>query len=56
MARDFRQRGYLTYRVPAHDDRNNMRLLIGAFESEREAAKQIERLSEDGFTFQIVRR
>ena len=53
---DLRPKGYITYRVPDRHYSAKIRLLIGAFRAEKEAASLIKALREQGFKPQVVRR
>jgi len=48
--------GYLTYSVPDRKDDSNIRLLIGAYPTEKAAEKFVEELKANGFSSVIVKR
>jgi len=49
-------KGYLTYSVPDRVDNSNIRLLIGAYPTEKAAEKFVEELTANGFSPVIVKR
>lgn len=53
---DLRSKGYLAYRVPDRLYNNKIRLLVGAFRTEKEAAIFAEELEKEGFEPEVVQR
>ncbi len=53
---DLRTKGYVTYSIPDREDNGKIRLLIGAFMTEKEAVRLTEKLQEEGFNPKVVRR
>ena len=53
---DLRTKGYVTYSIPDRGDNGKIRLLIGAFRTEKEAVRLTRNLQEEGFKPKIVRR
>ena len=53
---DLRSKAYLAYSIPGTPDSNKSRLLIGAFRTEKEAARLTKKLQQEGFKAEVVRR
>jgi len=53
---DLRLKSYLPYSIPDSTDNGNVRLLIGAYRAKEEAAELAQKLQEQGFSPQVVRR
>jgi cell division septation protein DedD len=53
---DLESKGYLAYRIPDRRNRGKTRLLIGAFKTEKGAARLTGKLQEEGFDPKVVRR
>lgn len=53
---DLRSKAYLAYRIPDSLDKNNVRLLLGAFRTEMEAARLAKKLQAEGFKAKVTRR
>jgi cell division septation protein DedD len=53
---DLRTKGYVTYSIPDRGDNGKIRLLIGAFRTEKEAVRLTKKLQEEGFKPKVVRR
>ncbi|MEE9420550.1 MAG: SPOR domain-containing protein, partial [Desulfatiglandaceae bacterium] len=53
---DLRTKGYVTYSIPDRGDNGNIRFLIGAFRTEKEAVRLTKKLQEEGFKPKVVRR
>jgi len=53
---DLRTKGYVTYSIPDRGDNGKIRLLIGAFRTEKEAVRLTRNLQQEGFNPKVVRR
>jgi cell division septation protein DedD len=53
---DLRSKGYLAYSVLDRLYNNKIRLLVGAFQTEKEAEILTEELQKEGFNPKVVRR
>jgi len=53
---DLRSKGYVAYRIPDSRDGGKIRLLIGAFNTEKEATRFIQKLHDEGFNPRVVQR
>jgi len=53
---DLRSKAYLAYSIPGTLDSHKSRLLIGAFRTEKEAARLTKKLQQEGFKAEVVRR
>jgi len=56
MESDLRLKGYSSYSVPDRYNNGKTRLLIGAFDSEKDAAAQLRKLEDDLFSPKVVKR
>ncbi|MFC1813367.1 SPOR domain-containing protein [Thermodesulfobacteriota bacterium] len=56
MESNLRSKGYSSYTVPDRYNIGKTRLLIGAFDSEKEAAAQLRKLEDDLFAPKVVKR
>jgi len=56
MKSDLRSKGYSSYNVPDRYNNGKTRLLIGAFDSEKDAAAQLRKLKDDLFSPRVVKR
>ena len=48
-----REKGYLAYTLPARSEQNQIRILVGAYESENAAEELADQLKKDGFNPKI---
>jgi cell division septation protein DedD len=48
-----REKGYSAYSLPAGSERNRIRILVGAYESENAAEELADQLKNDGFNPKI---
>ena len=53
---DLRSKGYIAFSVPDRLDNNKIRLLVGAFQTEKEAEIFAKELEKEGFESTVVRR
>ncbi|MFC1488597.1 SPOR domain-containing protein [Thermodesulfobacteriota bacterium] len=56
MESDLRSKGYSSYNVPDRYNTGKIRLLTGAFDSEKDAAAQLRKLEDDLFSPKVVKR
>lgn len=56
VEKDLQAKGYIPYHIPDRENVENQRLLIGAFENQTSAQRQMALLSTDGFTTELVKR